>query len=62
MLFLHSHKPLKTTSVLVGSVLNPVLFAFSSHSVGMSSQPNGIACGKDGLVIVACLKEVGVRC
>ena len=42
--------------------VDPVLFAFSSHSVGMQSQPNGIACGKDGLVIVACLKDVSVRC
>jgi len=27
----------------------------------MASQPTGIACGKDGLTIAACLKEVSVK-
>lgn len=41
--------------------LTPVqTLEYGSHSVGMGSQPTGIACGKDSLTIVACLKEIAV--
>lgn len=33
---------------------------YGSHFTGMGSQPRGIACGKDDLVVVACIKEVAV--
>lgn len=33
---------------------------YGSHSVKMQSQPTGVASGKDGLVVVACLKEIVV--
>lgn len=36
------------------------LSVFRSQSVGMGSQPIGIDCGKDGLTVVACIKEVSV--
>lgn len=43
-------------------ILKSMLLVCSSHSVKMQSQPTGVASGKDGLVVVACLKEVSVHC
>ena len=39
-------------------IINAINLGFSSHFTGMGSQPRGIACGKDDLVVVACIKEV----
>lgn len=33
---------------------------YGSESTGMQSQPHGLDCGKDGLTVVACLKEIAV--
>ena len=33
-------------------------FVFSDDYIGMDSQPQALASGKDGLVVVACIKEV----
>lgn len=33
---------------------------YGSHSVGLGSEPKGIASGKDGLVVVPCINEIAV--
>ena len=35
-----------------------VVFVYSSDSMALNSQPQGIASGKDGLLVVASLKDV----
>ena len=42
--------------------MKPALLVFSSHSVGLGSEPKGIASGKDGLVVVPCINEVSANC
>lgn len=44
---------------IVQTQISAINLGFSSHFSGMGSQPRGIACGKDDLVVVACIKEVG---
>ena len=34
---------------------------YSENYVGMDSQPKALSSGKDGLVVVACIKEVNLN-